>query len=222
MKTIQFLFVCLAMSMLTLRAADEASIETCPPIGWNFRIVPYLSVAKSLQEEGSEKAILRLRSWANTGKHEDQVVILCRMLFEAKKGQEFRRPRIGGAAFFGGTDYPDWPLEPIDIYESIPILITNGYILGGVPEPSGRYLDFCVNNCEWRQARYSVRSHDELKAIVAKWLTSRKWTVALSARDLAFFTNQAEQDGTGQPATRPESKSEGGDKPQPEAEGRSR
>ncbi len=33
---------------------------------------------------------------------------------------------------------------------------------------------------------------------------------------------QTEQDGTGQPATRPESKPEGSDKPQPEAEGRSR
>ncbi len=32
----------------------------------------------------------------------------------------------------------------------------------------------------------------------------------------------AEQAGTGQPATRPESKPEGGDKPQPESEGRSR
>jgi len=32
----------------------------------------------------------------------------------------------------------------------------------------------------------------------------------------------AEQVGAGQPATRPESKSEGGDKPQPESEGRSR
>ncbi len=34
--------------------------------------------------------------------------------------------------------------------------------------------------------------------------------------------DQAEQAGTGQPTTRPESKSEGGDKPQPETEGRSR
>jgi len=34
--------------------------------------------------------------------------------------------------------------------------------------------------------------------------------------------DQAEQVGTGQPATRSESKSEGGDKPQPESEGRSR
>jgi len=33
---------------------------------------------------------------------------------------------------------------------------------------------------------------------------------------------QSEQAGTGQPATRPESKSEGSGKPQPEAEGRSR
>ena len=33
---------------------------------------------------------------------------------------------------------------------------------------------------------------------------------------------EAEQAGTGQPATRPQSKSEGSDKPQPEADGRSR
>jgi hypothetical protein len=42
-------------------------------------------------------------------------------------------------------------------------------------------------------------------------------------RALAQLKKQkAEQAGTGQPATRPESKSEGSDKPQPEAEGRSR
>ena len=35
-------------------------------------------------------------------------------------------------------------------------------------------------------------------------------------------TEEAEQDGAGQPATRPESKPEGSDKPQPTAEGRSR
>ena len=39
---------------------------------------------------------------------------------------------------------------------------------------------------------------------------------------IADEKRQAEQAGTGQPATRPESKSEGGDKLQPDAEGRSR
>jgi len=37
-----------------------------------------------------------------------------------------------------------------------------------------------------------------------------------------FGNQEGEHAGTGQPATRSESKSEGGDKPQPEAEGRSR
>jgi hypothetical protein len=41
------------------------------------------------------------------------------------------------------------------------------------------------------------------------------------ARNPTLIT-QGEQVGTGQPAIRPESKSEGGDQPQPEAEGRSR
>jgi hypothetical protein len=116
------------------------------------------------------------------------------MLFETKKGREFRRPRIGGAAFLGGTDYPDWPLEPIAIYENIPILITYGYMLGGVPEASGQYLSFCADNCNWRQARYTVRSAEELKKIIAKWLTERKWPTHLSDTDRAFFTDQAEQD----------------------------
>jgi hypothetical protein len=38
----------------------------------------------------------------------------------------------------------------------------------------------------------------------------------------AELKNKVEQDGAGQPATRPESKSEGSHKPQPESEGRSR
>jgi hypothetical protein len=45
-----------------------------------------------------------------------------------------------------------------------------------------------------------------------------------SAADKAYQrrTETAEQDGAGQPATRPESKSEDGDKPHPKSEGRSR
>ena len=49
-----------------------------------------------------------------------------------------------------------------------------------------------------------------------------KKRLLLGKRLLELDKTKAEQGGTGQPATRPESKSEGGDKPQPEAEGRSR
>jgi hypothetical protein len=44
----------------------------------------------------------------------------------------------------------------------------------------------------------------------------------VGAVELAKAKKIAEQGGTGQPATRPELKSEGSDKPQPESEGRSR
>jgi hypothetical protein len=46
--------------------------------------------------------------------------------------------------------------------------------------------------------------------------------VIKSKRKVPSEWNQAEQGGAGQPATRSESKSEGSDKPQTEAEGRSR
>jgi hypothetical protein len=42
------------------------------------------------------------------------------------------------------------------------------------------------------------------------------------AEDPTPEKTKAEQDGAGQPATRPESKSDGSDKPQPKSEGRSR
>lgn len=204
--TVQFMFVCLASSMPAIRAADEVSIESCSRIGFDFKISPYLTVAKSLQSAGSDKAIVRLRSWADTRKYEDQVVILCRMLFEAKQGSEFRRPLIGGAILAEGAEDVAWPLEPIDIYEGVPILLAWGYVVDSKAELSRIYLDFCLANCNWREAHYSARSQDELEGIVAKWLTSRKWPVPLSDRDQRFFTAQAEYDGGVEPATRSESK----------------
>jgi hypothetical protein len=58
-----------------------------------------------------------------------------------------------------------------------------------------------------------------------------EWVRTLSGAGLVLLlvnagqrkgTRESEQAGTGQPDTRPESKSEGSDKPQPDSEGRSR
>jgi hypothetical protein len=54
--------------------------------------------------------------------------------------------------------------------------------------------------------------------IYGTWLVNAK----TRAIQLQLESQQAEQNGTGQPATRPVFESEGNDKPQPEAEGRSR
>lgn len=49
-----------------------------------------------------------------------------------------------------------------------------------------------------------------------------KFDGRFSRFQILLGNNQAEQAGAGQPATRPQSKSEGSQKPQPESEGRSR
>lgn len=57
-------------------------------------------------------------------------------------------------------------------------------------------------------------------------VTGDEWLIRAEFDELEVagqrIETKAEQAGTGQPATRPESKSEGSDKPQPEAEGGSR
>jgi hypothetical protein len=194
MKTISILFACLSSCISVLKAADEIDLKPCPAIGWHFKIEPYLNVAGSLQKEGKEKAIQRLRSWADSRQHEDQVIILCRMLFEPKDQQEFRRPRIGGPSFFGGTGFNDWPLEPIAVHEGVPILITHGYRLAGEPESSQDYLRYCIDHCSWRPVPYTARTSEELKKIVAQWLSKQKWPRPLDAKELGFFTSQAEAD----------------------------
>ena len=189
MKTIAILLACLSSYIPVLKAADEIDLKPCPAIGWHFKIAPYLDVAGSLQKEGKKKAVKHLRSWADSGQHEDQVIILCRMLFEPKKQQEFRRPLIGDPSFFGGNH---WPLEPIAVYEGIPILVTHGYVLDEAAESSRDYLQYCVDRCSWRQAPYSARAPEELKKIVDQWLSKQKWPQSLDAEEQRFFTSQAE------------------------------
>jgi hypothetical protein len=56
-------------------------------------------------------------------------------------------------------------------------------------------------------------------------MISKYLDICVNSKESSDLSNQrkaVEQAGTGQPAIRPESKSEGGDKPQPEAEGRPR
>jgi hypothetical protein len=70
------------------------------------------------------------------------------------------------------------------------------------------------------------RHHHEIALRIAapvgqeeKWLAIQK---KFAAHDKSKPFTRKEQNGTGQPATSPESKSEDSDKPQPDAEGRSR
>ena len=83
-----------------------------------FKSETYIRLAIELQALGREKAELRLHEVARSGYTLGRAIILSRMLFKKRPGEQFARPLIGGAVFMGGTDYSDWPLEPIELVRS--------------------------------------------------------------------------------------------------------
>lgn len=124
-----------------------------------FRIAHYLVVAAQLQAWDSSNRAVRLRELAGDPQHASEVYPLCRMLFDAKPGSQFRRPMIGFPIFFDGSlgrsaNYADWPLEPIALVDGVPILIVQGYMLAGRAEPPLKYVDYCLKSCRWRDVRF--------------------------------------------------------------------
>jgi hypothetical protein len=189
--------IAIAIIFLTICGAARAgdlSLKGCSPTWEDFRIEPYLAVAKGLQQLGQDKAVVRLRKWAKSRKNtEIPVIVLTRMLFEKKGGGEIRRPGIGGAAFLGGTNYEDWPVEPITLHQGIPILITQGYTLMGLAEPSEAYLDECLKNGIWRTVKYTEADHTRLEKIIEDFIRTTKWKQPLQADEESFLTKQAKE-----------------------------
>jgi hypothetical protein len=158
-----------------------------------YRVDPYIQAAIGLQSLGRSNALAQLHSMAQDRKFETRVIVLCRMLFTQRPGSDFRRPMIGGASFFGGTDYADWPLEPIELVDGVPFLITRGYVIGGVPEPDEWYLRYCETNCDWSDFRYTTKNQAQKREALSKLLTSAKWRMlALDSQEQQFFSRQIE------------------------------
>ena len=135
-----------------------------------FRSAPYMKVAHLLQQLPIAKRKKVLNSWAK--EYEEQLFILCRMLFEKK--DDFRRPGLGGPMFVDGGKIADWPLEPITLVDRVPFVIVRGYVLGGRPESIKSYLQYCYDKCQWSERDYSQSDQDTLNAALGKLLADKK------------------------------------------------
>lgn len=155
--------------------------DECTPAA--FRSRWYLQRAFELQALSAEERIDKLRAMAADRAISGRVFVLCRMLFEAREGGAFRHPAIGEAMFmsheWGGREnawspatysYTDWPLDPITIYEGVPILVVFGYELGGVPEPAASYLEYCVLECRERAERFKPMTDDQVRGVIERFL----------------------------------------------------
>ena len=81
----------------------------------------------------------------------------------------------------------------------------------------GESLEFA----RWMYAALTVRWPKEMAMREQEWRAESPGDKSIDEQ-IALLKNKSQQDGTGQPATRSQSKPEGSQKPQPEAEGRSR
>ena len=79
--------------------------------------------------------------------------------------------------------------------------------------PAMMTMDFS----DWDNPPEKIKARDRLNKLGTDLLMEYERFVRVIRKKI-----KETEGGAGQPATRPESKSEGGDKPQPEAEGRSR
>ena len=151
-----------------------------------FKSAQYIRVARQLLSIPEERRREYLKQLVS-GKYDEQAIILCRMLFEARPKQEFRRPFVGGPVFVARDS--KWPLEPIAIVDEVPFLIVRGYRLGGQPEPASNYLDYCLKNCAWTTRRYRRDDKQTLSAALEKLVKSQP---ALGERGRSYLSKQVE------------------------------
>jgi hypothetical protein len=100
---------------------------------------------------------------------------------------------LGRPGFRGATDSRDWPLEPIELVDGVPFHIVCGYQLAGTPEPPAKYVEYCLQTCDWTPTRIKGKSTAEKRAALAKLLASPKWKAPLSAEDRDYLSGQIRQ-----------------------------
>jgi hypothetical protein len=169
---------------------DVASLPSLQQQG--FKVTPYVQAAAALQDMGRDAACQALSRAAETNEANQQIIILCRMLFTARGTNEFRRPGIGMPQCIGGSDYLDWSLEPIELVDGIPFAIAQGYSGGGRPESAQDYLHYCIANCAWSPVHFRDPTGKEKRDALAKLVASGKWKRPLYASEREFLSAQIE------------------------------
>ena len=138
-----------------------------------YRVDPYLQAAITLQAMGKEKACQTLLTLSRSGDYfkGQSLYLLCRMLFTARGANKFRGPFIGRSY---NLTPAEWPLEPIEIVDGVPFVITVGYDIGGAPEQPSQYIRYCMQNCEWSKTRFQMKTAEEKQRALKKFLSSAK------------------------------------------------
>lgn len=155
-----------------------------------FRADPYILAAMELQSLGREKALVRLHAMAQRKELDAPVWYLCRMLFAARPGSQFKGRGIGNHLYPDNTMDADWPLEPIELVDGVPFLLPVALFFTGEWPPVDLYVKYCEASCDWSSYRFSLKSERQKRDALSKLLMSPRWKIALPEAALKEFEMQ--------------------------------
>jgi len=155
-----------------------------------YKADSFIREAVKLQALGQTRALKKLQVMAQDREAGDRVIILCRLLFTNRPGSDFRGPRLGWAVFPGGTDYIDWPLEPVALVDGVPFLIVQGYRLSGLAESGAGYLNYCETHCAWSDFKFTVKTGKQKQGALDNLFGLPNWKTPLDEYKRASLRGQ--------------------------------
>ncbi len=131
--------------------------------GYTFDPLSHIQAVNLLQPLGKEQVLASLRAFwqkaeASNNRLDDstRMVLLLRLLFVPKSpNQNFPTIRTGNPVVYPSLPEKEFPLFPLALVEAVPLLISPGFSLGGLPENPLNQIDFCEHNCVIRPAPLS-------------------------------------------------------------------
>jgi hypothetical protein len=176
-----------------------------------FRSKPYIELAAMLQSMPRSEAENLLIERAASGKCDEQVVILCSMLFVDKNGSPF--PGKSGMGLFskytspkninnqyglGATRSGDWANWPIQIIDGVPFLVAAEHNasfadmwLASAPSPLAPvYLQYCLSQGTWTSEHFTVADLTTRQRALNALVKSPIWKRALNDDEIKYLTYQ--------------------------------
>jgi hypothetical protein len=123
----------------------SAALDKTPSIaGDYFECGQMIQVVNHLRKLGKDKSIAALRNFlaSDAVQANDQVLIICRLLFVNLKG--WKTPHLGKPdTTINGDAVEKFPLFPIALSDRVPFILVDGYAGGG----RGSSAKECLNLC---------------------------------------------------------------------------
>lgn len=114
----------------------------------------------------------------NADKFNEKVCLMCRLLFIATNTAEaLRGPKLGGSGIlpYDNMGSADWPYLPFAIVNEVPLSMTTGFTMQGIPENCGEYLTYCQANGAFRTRPYPTPNFVTVSNALADLFQSPAW-----------------------------------------------